>query len=87
MTATSKADEAQTTELTITTTISPVPWDVNADGAVNILDLVQVTNQFGESGTGLSGDVNMDDQVNVLDLVEVASYIGKTHGEIVQELQ
>ncbi|MXV77238.1 hypothetical protein F4001_02700 [Candidatus Poribacteria bacterium] len=87
VTATSKADEAQTTELTITTTISPVPWDVNADGAVNILDLVQVTNQFGESGTGLSGDVNMDDQVNVLDLVEVASYIGKTHGEIVQELQ
>ena len=87
VTATSKADEAQTTELTITTTISPVPWDVNADGAVNILDLVQVTNQFGESGTGLSGDVNMDGQVNILDLVQVASYIGKTHGEIVQEMQ
>ena len=87
VTATSKTDEAQTTELTITTTISPVPWDVNADGAVNILDLVQVTNQFGESGTGLSGDVNMDGQVNILDLVQVASYIGKTHGEIVQEMQ
>ena len=87
VTATSKADEAQTTEFTITTTISPVPWDVNADGTVNILDLVQVTNQFGESGIGLSGDVNMDGQVNVLDLVQVASYIGKTHGEIVQELQ
>ena len=87
VTATSKADEAQTTELTITTTISPVPWDVNADGAVNILDLVQVTNQFGESGSGIAGDVNMDGQVNILDLVQVASYIGKTHGEIVQEMQ
>ena len=87
VTATSKADEAQTTELTITTTISPVPWDVNADGTVNILDLVQVTNQFGESGSGITGDVNMDGQVNILDLVQVASYIGKTHGEIVQEMQ
>ncbi len=87
VTATSKADEAQITELKITTTISPVPWDINADGAVNILDLVQVTNQFGESGIGLSGDVNMDGQVNILDLVQVASYIGKTHGEILQEMQ
>ena len=87
VTATSKADEAQTTELTTITTISPVPWDVNADGTVNILDLVQVTNQFGESGSGITGDVNMDGQVNILDLVQVASYIGKTHGEIVQEMQ
>ena len=87
VTATSKADVAQTTELRITTTISPVPWDINADGAVNILDLVQVTKQFGESGAGLIGDVNMDGQVNILDLVQIALYIGKTHGEIVQEMQ
>ena len=64
-----------------------MPWDVNADGTVNILDLVQVTNQFGESGEGLTADVNMDGQVNILDLVQVASYLGKTHAEIVQELQ
>ena len=87
VTATSKSDETKTAELTTKTTISPVPRDLNADGTVNILDLVQVTNQFGESGEGLSGDVNMDGHVNILDLVEVASYIGKTHGEIVQEKQ
>ncbi len=85
--ATSKSDETETAELTTITTISPVPWDVNADGTVNILDLVQVANQFGESGEGLPGDVNIDGQVNILDLVQVASYIGKTHGEIVQDLQ
>ena len=87
VTATSKADETQTAELTITTTISPVPWDVNADGTVNILDLVQVRNQFGESGEGLAGDVNNDGQVNILDLVEVASYLGKSQAEIIQENQ
>ena len=86
-TATSKADATQTAELTTTTTISPVPWDLNADGTVNILDLVQVANEFGESGEGLAGDVNMDGQVNILDLVEVASYIGKSQAEIVQENQ
>ena len=87
VTVTSQGDDTKTAELTTITTISPVPWDVNADGTVNILDLVQVTNQFGESGSGITGDVNMDGQVNILDLVQVASYIGKTHGEIVQEMQ
>ncbi len=88
--ATSKSDETNSTmaaELTTITTISPVSWDVNADGTVNILDLVMVTNQFGESGEGLTGDVNMDGQVNILDLVQVASYLGKTHAEIVQEME
>ncbi len=87
VTATSKADNTETAELTTTTTISPVPWDLNADGTVNILDLVQVANEFGESGEGLAGDVNMDGHVNILDLVQVASYLGKSHAEIVQENQ
>jgi hypothetical protein len=64
-----------------------VPWDINADGTVNILDLVQVANQFGESGEGLAGDVNMDNEVNILDLVQVASYLGKSQAEIVQANQ
>ena len=87
VTATSKTDDMQTAELTTTTIISPVPWDINADGTVNILDLVQVANQFGESGEGLTGDVNKDGHVNILDLVQVASYIGKSQAEIVQENQ
>ena len=87
VTATSQGDSTKTAELTINTTIEPVPWDLNADGTVNILDLVAVANQFGESGEGLSGDVNMDGEVNILDLVQVASYFGKTHAEIVQANQ
>ena len=85
--ATSKGDDTKIAEITTTTTITPVPWDLNADGTVNILDLVLVSNQFGESGEGLSGDVNMDGTVNILDLVQVASYFGKSHVEILQENQ
>ena len=84
VTATSQTDSTQTAELTITTTITPVPSDVNADGVVNILDLVKVANQFGKVGDGLVGDVTMDGSVNILDLVRVSTYFGKTQAEIVQ---
>ena len=43
--------------------------DVNADGIVNILDLVAVANGFGKNAP----DVNGDGVVNVLDLVAVAN--------------
>ena len=42
--------------------------DVNGDGKVNILDLVQVANGFGKSAP----DPNSDGTVNILDLVFVA---------------
>ena len=42
--------------------------DVNSDGRVNILDLVQVANGFGKS----TPDPNGDGVVNILDLVFVA---------------
>ena len=87
VTATSQGDSTKTAEITTKTTIEPVPWDVNADGTVNIQDLVLVANQFGESGEGLSGDVNMDGDVNILDLVQVSSYFGKSQAEIVQANQ
>ncbi len=84
VTATSQGDTTKTAEVSTTTTIVPVPWDLNADSKINILDLVAVANQFGESGDGLSGDVNMDGDVNILDLVAVANQFGKTSAEIVQ---
>ena len=87
VTATSQGDSTKTAEITTKTTIESVPWDVNADGTVNIQDLVLVANQFGESGEGLAGDVNKDGQVNILDLVQVASYFGKSQAEIVQANQ
>ena len=46
------------------------PADVNRDGVVNILDLVQVSNSFGKS----SPDLNGDGVVNILDLVFVSGY-------------
>ena len=42
--------------------------DVNGDGKVNVLDLVQVANGFGKS----TPDPNGDGKVNILDLVFVA---------------
>ena len=56
----------------------PAPWDVNNDGTVNILDLVSVAGQFGQSGDDLDGDVNDDGTVNILDLVTVAGHFGET---------
>ena len=46
-------------------------YDVNADGSVNILDLVIVANVLGNSG-GIA-DVNGDGIVNILDLVLIAN--------------
>ena len=43
--------------------------DVNADGFVNVLDLVTVVNAFGETDPDLNGDGT----VNILDLVLVAN--------------
>ena len=47
---------------------APNPTDVNGDGKVNVLDLVQVANGFGKSAP----DPNGDGVVNTLDLVFVA---------------
>ncbi|MYA68526.1 hypothetical protein F4009_01625, partial [Candidatus Poribacteria bacterium] len=55
--------------------------DVNADGMINILDLVVIASHFGETSTvdqPLNSDVNGDGNVNILDLVLVASHLGKT---------
>ena len=45
------------------------PADVNADGVVNVLDLVVVANAFGKQ----QPDINGDGVVNVLDLVIIAN--------------
>ena len=82
VTATSGTDSTMTATITITTTIEippppPTPWEVNGDGTVNILDLVFVAGQFGQSGDALKADINGDGTVNILDLVLVASHFGE----------
>ena len=54
-----------------------VSYDINRDGAVNILDLVQAASQFGQVGTHLTGDVNRDGKVDVSDLGHIGSHLGE----------
>ena len=49
--------------------------DVNADGSVNIADLVLVASNLGKTGQN-TADVNSDGQVNIADLVLVAGALG-----------
>lgn len=51
------------------------PYDVNADGVVNILDLTFVTSRFGQLDA--KADVNADGIVNILDLTLVAQNFGR----------
>ena len=54
--------------------VTEKPYDVNADGVVNILDLTFVASHFG--GTDPKADVNGDGTVNILDLTLVAQNFG-----------
>ena len=54
-----------------------VSYDINRDGAVNILDLVEAASQFGQTGIDLSGDVNGDGKVDVSDLGHIGSRLGE----------
>ena len=61
-----------------------VGGDANADGVVNILDLMLIVAHFGESidpGRVPNPDVNGDGIVNILDLVRVANIIGGGESE------
>ena len=53
--------------------------DVNADGVVNIQDLVLVASNFGETGENIA-DVNGDGVVNIEDLVIVAGALVNAAG-------
>ena len=53
------------------------PWDTNSDGEIDILDLVDVASQFGQSGADLSGDINGDGMVDVFDLVIIGEHLGE----------
>ncbi len=58
-------------------TYTPSRYDVTDDGVVNILDLVRVASQFGETGAGLEGDIDGNGTVNILDLVVVANHFSQ----------
>ncbi|RKU29675.1 hypothetical protein C6497_05915 [Candidatus Poribacteria bacterium] len=55
-------------------TPKPLPGDVNADGIVDIIDLLLVVTHFGENPPmNERADVNGDNQVNILDLVTIVN--------------
>jgi len=64
-----------TKSLTMTVTYSP--WDVNEDGTVNVLDLILITQDFGETGTPgwMREDINQDGVVNIQDLILVGQHL------------
>ena len=65
--------------------------DLNADGVVNIQDLVLVASQFGQTGEHVA-DINEDGVVNIQDLVLVAGTFNTTvsaptaHPQVVETL-
>ncbi len=56
--------------------------DVNSDGRINILDLIEVRGQMNQPITdaNIKLDVNLDGRINILDLIEVRSNMGRTCG-------
>ncbi len=56
-------------------------WDVNEDGHVNILDIVVVSQNLGQSEPdNPRTDVNGDGAVNILDIVLISQHLGESSG-------
>ena len=53
----------------------PSLGDINGDGTLNILDLVQISNLILADVYDEIADFNEDSDVNILDLVQIANYI------------
>ena len=56
----------------------PNAFDVNGDGNINVLDLISIASDSGNTGANLATDVNGDGVVNILDLVLVAEMFEDT---------
>ena len=56
-----------------------LPWDVNQDEQVSILDLMQVAQYLGKDASITpQADVDSDGTIGILDLIAVAQHIGET---------
>ena len=65
----------------IATTVSPIIWDINEDGKVNILDMTLVASSLAMTAPGdRRVDVNRDGNVDILDLVMVAQHLDAAGG-------
>ena len=58
----------------------PSNWDVNGDGVCGILDLVLISNHYGEIGSSgwIREDVDNNGEIQVLDFVYLSNHYGET---------
>ena len=79
--AAATSDDAASLELRISIR-DALPWDVNGDDVIDIVDLVSVAWSFGgvprAVDGALSGDVTRDGVVDIVDLVFVAAHFGES---------
>jgi hypothetical protein len=55
-----------------------IPYDVNSDGIVNILDLIIVSKYLGKpASSNVKADVNKDGIIDMLDLNIVKDHFGE----------
>jgi hypothetical protein len=61
----------------------PPNWDINSDGVCTILDLVLISNHYGETGSfgWMRSDVDNNGVIQVLDIVIVSGYFGTSWWE------
>ena len=66
-------------EVVITVEGQLVSGDVNRDGQVSILDMIQVAKYLGEAASvNPQADINSDGVISILDLIAVASHLGES---------
>jgi hypothetical protein len=76
-----RATDTSNNAVTSSTVLFSMPpnWDVNRDGSITVLDLVLISNQYGDSG-GLGWireDADNNGNVAVLDMVLVSNHFGE----------
>jgi len=57
---------------------APLTGDLNADGKVNLTDLMILKDNFGQTGVGLPGDISGDGLVDLTDLMVLRDNFGST---------
>ena len=70
-------DNENNQDITSTSAFSlPPNWDIDNNGVTNLLDLLQVTNHYDETGSAgwIREDVDNNGQIEVLDLVQISNH-------------
>ena len=71
------ADNEKNTDTSSASDFSMPPnWDIDSNGVINVVDLVQVSNHYDEDGTAgwIREDVDNNGVIEVLDLVQISNH-------------